>query len=196
MSGPGFIPGAGRPPADGVIRSDRLDLVPLTPAVIDAILRRDAAATARLLGVETAVEWPGDRAILDMRLAQMLAEPALEPFLLRAIVHRERGEAIGHIGFHGAPDAPNLLEIGLRGLELGYTVFEPHRRAGYATEAVHALMSWAHTVHGISDFVLSIAPGNVPSLRIAHRLGFAYHSVHMDPVDGEEHVYAGRFPRA
>jgi hypothetical protein len=50
-------------------------------------------------------------------------------------------------------------------LEIGYGILPEHRRQGYATEAVEALIGWART-QGIDHFVASVAPANEPSLAI------------------------------
>jgi RimJ/RimL family protein N-acetyltransferase len=50
-------------------------------------------------------------------------------------------------------------------------------------------MGWAHDVHALTRFVLTIAPDNVPSRRIATRLGFVRLGSHIDDVDGEEDVF-------
>ena len=49
--------------------------------------------------------------------------------------------------------------------EFGYTIFEPHRRRGYAEETVRALMDWARQ-RGAQHFIFSIAPDNAASLEL------------------------------
>lgn len=75
-------------------------------------------------------------------------------------------------------------------MEFGFTVFAPHRRKGYAREASQALMDWAHSEHGVKDFVLTISPDNLPSQRLAAELGFSRIGEHVDEVDGIEHILA------
>ncbi len=178
------------------IVSERLELKCLTPSIIHAIFEDDADAIADSLGLAGPTTWPGDRTVLELRLKRIESDASAQPFLLRAMVHRETRELVGHIGFHETPNAQYLLDLGLKGLEFGYTVFEPFRRRGYAKEASAALMQWAGEAHGINDFVLSIAPTNEPSLRLAKGLGFTYHSVYNDPADGVEHVYTGKYPKS
>jgi RimJ/RimL family protein N-acetyltransferase len=94
---------------------------------------------------------------------------------------------IGHIGFHGprgvnGPQKPGALEV-------GYTVFEPFRRRGYATEAVEAILEWAREEHGVRHFIASVGPGNVPSLALVRRLGFRETGTQWDDEDGEELVF-------
>ena len=50
--------------------------------------------------------------------------------------------------------------------EIGYTVFEPWRQRGIAGEALAAMLRFA-SGNGADQAVLSIAPDNLPSLRLA-----------------------------
>jgi RimJ/RimL family protein N-acetyltransferase len=81
-------------------------------------------------------------------------------------------------------NAPGLA----RALEIGYGILPEHRRQGYASEAVAALLQWART-RGIDHFVASVAPDNEPSLAIIHKLGFVRTGEHWDDEDGLEHVF-------
>jgi RimJ/RimL family protein N-acetyltransferase len=76
--------------------------------------------------------------------------------------------------------------FGLDAVEVGYSVFEPYRRRGYATEVVRALIDWASSEHDIQRFIASISPGNEPSLALVNRLGFKHIGQHWDEEDGEE----------
>ena len=97
---------------------------------------------------------------------------------------------VGHIGFHTSP-GPEYLEAWVPGaVEFGITIYAPFRRRGYACEASRALMNWAHVVHGTAKFVMTIAPSNVPSQRLARTLGFEMIGTHQDEVDGIEDVFS------
>jgi RimJ/RimL family protein N-acetyltransferase len=126
---------------------------------------------------------------MQRRLTQLRDDPTLQPWLLRAMGLRGDGRMIGHIGFHTRPGAEYLRDLAPGGVELGYSVFEPYRRQGFATEACAALMSWAHREHGVGRFVVSISPGNLPSLRIAQHFGFRKVGMHIDEEDGPEDIY-------
>jgi RimJ/RimL family protein N-acetyltransferase len=104
--------------------------------------------------------WPDAdaRRRLEMRLGQMVLSPESREWLLRAIVRRDDRHVVGIINFHGVPNDAGQAE-------LGYTIFEPYRRLGYASEAASAMMSWARQMHDITDFIVSISPNNEPSLR-------------------------------
>jgi len=79
-------------------------------------------------------------------------------------------------------------------VEFGYTIFERYRRHGYATEAVIGLMDWARALFNVRRFVASIAPENLPSLRLVAGLGFTKVGEQVDEIDGLEHVFLCEIP--
>jgi RimJ/RimL family protein N-acetyltransferase len=165
------------------ILSERLELVSMSPDFIEALLRGSATDEA----VQTPEWWPDDhdRGFLELRLRQMRENPGFQEWSVRAVVLPD-GERpmIGHAGFHGPPGT-NAIRAP-RAVELGYTIFEPFRGRGYATEAARALIEWADAKHGIRHFVASVGPWNEPSLAMMRRLGFEQTGRHWDDVDGEE----------
>src|SRR5437879_4214329 len=173
------------------IRSERLELVSISPDFIDALFaerRRDVEETAAL---KLPDGWPDahDRGFLNFRLRQMRERPEIQEWFVYAVVLPE-GERpmIGHAGFHGPPGV-NAVKAA-DAVEVGYSVFEPYRRRGYATEVVRALIDWASAEHGIRHFVASISPENEPSLALVRRLGFRHTGQHWTEEDGQEHEFA------
>lgn len=174
------------------IRTPRLDLVPLSVAFLAASVDGRREDAERLLGATVPETWPDDLALVGVRLAELREDPSLAPWLLRAIVHRDTRTMVGHAGFHTRPGPPYLEEWAPGGVELGYTVFEPFRRRGFAREAARGLLEWAASTQGVRRFVMSIRPDNAASRRIADALGFVRIGSHQDPVDGLEDVLALR----
>ena len=154
------------------IRSDRLELISLTPAFLSASLAGARAIAEQFIGVAIAPDWFADQWIMRLRLDDLKRNPDYQPWSMRAVVLREQQLMIGHIGFHTLPDPDYLAMTAPGGVEFGYTIYPPFRRNGYALEASRAMIQWAHKTHQVTRFVLSISPDNVPSLRIADRLGF------------------------
>jgi RimJ/RimL family protein N-acetyltransferase len=184
------VSGLGRfAPAEPGIRTERLELRCMTPAFMHASLSGDTASAERYLNASIPGDWPDIERVLALRLRQLEADPRLQPWLLRAICHCATNVMIGHAGFHTAPGADYLDDWLPGAVEFGFTVFPDFRGQGYALEAARALMGWAHDVHALTRFVLTIAPDNVPSRRIATRLGFVRLGSHIDDVDGEEDVF-------
>jgi RimJ/RimL family protein N-acetyltransferase len=161
----------------------------MTPDFMEAVLQGRPEEAGAVLGIALPpdpVDASAER-FMSYRLNQMRRIPDIQRWLARAIVLREGGRAmIGNVGFHGEPGvnaagAPEALEI-------GYGILAEHRRQGYATEAVMALLDWARG-QGISHFVASVAPDNEPSLAIVRKLGFVHTGEHIDREDGLEHVF-------
>ena len=172
------------------IETDRLELRPMSREFLEASLASDLERAQRLIRAKLPPDWPHHSDILRMRLGQIERDPDVEPWLLRLMCERASGEAVGHIGFHTGP-APPYLEAYLPGaIELGFSVFPSCRRRGYAREAAIALMDWAYRRHGVTRFVVSIAPSNEASQRLARGLGFRKIGRHLDEIDGEEDVLA------
>ena len=117
------------------ILSERLDLVPLTPEFLRAMLRHDLAEAERILGFPLPDGLLDSTDVMALRLEQLESNPSLQPWLLRALVLRERRVMVGHIGFHTAPGADYLQPYAPNGVEFGFTVYAPFLRQGYAREA-------------------------------------------------------------
>ena len=151
----------------------------LTPEWMEALLegRREE------LPFHVPADWPDrhDAGFLALRLRQSREDARRAQWYVRAVVLD--GEMIGHAGFHGPPGVnarrdPDAVEV-------GYTIFEPYRGRGLATEAVRSLIGWAE-VRGVPRVVASVSPENAPSLAIVRKLGFVQAGRHWDDEDGEE----------
>jgi RimJ/RimL family protein N-acetyltransferase len=156
----------------------------MSPEFMRASLAGDLALAALLIDAELPSTWPGRSArTMRYRLDQLAVDPASLPWLLRAIVLRQpMRRVIGHIGFHAPPDPGGSVEV-------GYTVEAANRRQGFALEAVQTLFAWAEREHGIHHFIASVAPDNIASLGLVHKLGFRQTGSHWDDEDGEELVF-------
>lgn len=176
------------------IATSRLDLIAMTPAFLEASLAGDLARAAEILGAALPPEWPDTPAIFRLRLAQLRADPATQPWLTRALVLRAESRMVGYAGFHTLPGEPYLDDWAPGGIELGYTVFASDRRRHYAREAVAALLAWAEREHGIERFVVSIAPANAASQALARSFGFARVGSAPDDDDRPEDVYVRTVP--
>jgi [ribosomal protein S5]-alanine N-acetyltransferase len=171
------------------VRTPRLDLVPMTPAFMEAVLAGRLAEAEDALGAELPPGPPDAAAhrFLTQRLAQLQKDPDVQRWLARAIVQRDGVRVmVGNVGFHGPPGV-NATD-NERALEIGYGILPEHQRQGYAIEAVEALIGWART-QGVYHFIAAVAPDNEPSLAIIRKLGFVRTGEQIDPEDGLEHVF-------
>jgi [ribosomal protein S5]-alanine N-acetyltransferase len=175
------------------IQSDRLSLVSMTPEFLRASIAGDAAEATRVLQISLPMDWPGEnRPNLLIRLKQLENDPALQPWLTRAMQLRATGAMVGMIGFHGAPGVEYPCPVPVGAAEFGFRVFPEYRRRGYAREAAVALMRWAAVQQGVADFVVTIRPDNVASQALARGLGFVRRGFHVDEIDGVEDVLERR----
>lgn len=180
------------------IESTRLLLPLMGTPVLQALLGGDRITAGRLLGCHVPPDLPLSDMPLARRLKQLRADPAVAPWLLRAMVDRASKTMIGRIGFHSPPrpdDLADLADVAPDAVELGYGVHAPFRRKGYAREAVIALMHWAYVHHDQRCFVLSVSAQNVASTALAEALGFVRHGSHVDEQDGLEYFFVRRFER-
>jgi len=177
------------------LRSSRLELVSMGPALLEALLAGDRARAAQIGGFHIPDDLIIRRTTPERRLKQLQANPDLQPWLLRAIVIRQSRTMCGYIGFHSEPGPDDLKDVATDGVEIGYTVGERFRRQGYAKEAAFTLLRWAFECHQQQSFVLSIAPNNEASLAMARSMGFREIGSHMDAEDGLELYFERRLER-
>jgi len=178
-------------PAPGaIIRTTRLDLNPLTAALLEASLTTDRTLMSRLLGATVPDDWPGD-APIRLWLHRVRDESAL-PWLARAIVLRETGEMVRHAGFHLPPGDPVVSRWAPGGVEIGYTVFEAHRRRGFASEAVRGLLQFA-IERDVRNVLATTAESNVASVGVLRTCGFR-HAGRIHDDEGSEDAWVWRAP--
>jgi RimJ/RimL family protein N-acetyltransferase len=172
-------------PVVASIRTERVELVPMSLAFMRALVAGDLDTATREMGADLPAGLAEDlRNFLNYRIPDLEADPSIQPWLGRGIIltHPDgRREFVGSLGFHNAPDENGRVEI-------GYRVEPAFRRRGIVTECVRALLAWAET-QGVNHFRASVAPGNVASLAVIRSFGFHQVGVHMDEIDGEELVF-------
>jgi ribosomal-protein-alanine N-acetyltransferase len=164
-----------------------IELVPMTPRFLEAVLEGRRKEASALLGIEVPEEFPseGEKGFLGLRLRQMREDERFQTWCPHAIVLG--GQMIGHAGYHGPPGVNSTHNP--EAVEFGYRIFAPYRGRGYATEAARMLMDQAEQRAGIQHFVLSVGPNNEPSLAVIRKLGFRQTGEHMDEEDGRELVF-------
>jgi RimJ/RimL family protein N-acetyltransferase len=168
----------------------RLALVSVPASLVRDLAARRKASTERRLRVRL----PEDFELrAHVRLRPIYQDPQARPWLFRFIVLREpvsavagggrsARTAVGLIGFHGPPDEHRRAEV-------GYEVFAPYRRQGYAREAVSGLLDWAARRQGVRTFLATIATDNEPSMRLALGLGFRQVGAQVDEEGSVDFIY-------
>ena len=150
------------------------ELVPVTLAVVDALLVGDAEFSARY-GMAIApgyLDFPG--ALSITRDALLAGTPP--QWSSHLFVHRETLTVVGFGGDKGPPVSGEV--------EIGYSVAPDHQRRGHATSAVAQLVAAANA-RGVAVVSAMTLPEESPSTRILRRAGFAMTATTLDPELGE-----------
>jgi uncharacterized protein len=163
---------AGRQGAGGgsapILRTDRLELIPVPPPVIEALLAGDAATAGAMLGVTLAAEGGiADSAVCagwPIHLWALRVDPAELAWRIRVIVLREDRRAIGSINLKGPPRDDGTVDM-------GWGVDSAYRGRGFAVEAAQAVLRWVLGEPRVARLTARIPPDNLPSVRVARRLG-------------------------
>ncbi|ODU42695.1 GNAT family N-acetyltransferase [uncultured Aquimonas sp.] len=87
----------------------------------------------------------------------------IQGFGMFSVIERRTGQWLGRIG----PWQPE----GWPGTEVGWGLLTEHQGRGYAREAALACIDWAFDTLGWHEVIHCIDPANLPSQRLAERLG-------------------------
>lgn len=164
-----------------VLAGPRLDLVLVT---VDQLLSRDGHSTPVPLGFDDPddVLNPADSP-LRYRIPQVIADPSLNPWLIRlAVLRGDAPVIVGQANFHDRPDAEGMVEI-------GYSVLPRHRGHGYATEIAMTMWRAAAPRADVRVLRATVRPDNEASLRIIRGAGLVHVGEQDDPEDGLELIY-------
>jgi [ribosomal protein S5]-alanine N-acetyltransferase len=162
------------------ILTPRLELISLSADFIRSSLQGRLEDAAAELGAILPPSWPDSFPQLVKILADLEANPAARPWLMRGMVLRSPvRELIGGTGFHDPPGPARTVEI-------GYGVEATHRRQGYVSEAVTAICEWAARDPGVDRILASVDPDNAPSLGVVEKLRFRHTGRRWDEEDGWE----------
>lgn len=171
------------------IQTHRLMLMPMSADFLRASAEGASVdLLSRLLGVSVASDWCAEGDLAALRLADLMADPDYAPWSVRALVLRDGAVMVGHAGFHTRPAPDYLAPYARDGVEIGYAVYPPFRRQGYAREALQAMLRWAHVEHGVPRFIASVKPDNIASCALLAATGFFRIASFIDDVDGLEYV--------
>ena len=154
-------------PRHSAIDSLRLYLVPATVDLTRADLD-GAEALERALGVPVPEAWPPDLYSRQALAAveRQLADRAEHGWSTWYLVGRADHEGlVGVCGFKGRPDARGSVEI-------SYSILDPYRNAGYASEAVERLVAWAFSHSRVTEVTAETFPHLRQSIRVLEKNGF------------------------
>lgn len=137
------------------IVTERLELLPLTPALLEEKRTKN---------------WPilEQDGSLPMHLTHYFIQLQTEPWILGwgvwIVIKKEDGSIIGDMGFKGGPDLHGRVDI-------GYGIVPWEQNKGYGYEGVKALAHWAFTMPNVNTITADCLENNQYSKRILEKLG-------------------------
>jgi RimJ/RimL family protein N-acetyltransferase len=118
-------------------------------------------------------------------MAGFLGHWALRGYGMWALEEKATGTLVGRAGF--------LNPEGWPGFELGWTLGRPYWGRGFATEAARRALAFAFEELGRDRVMSLIRPANMPSMRVADRLGET-RTGEIELLGGPCFVYEARRP--
>jgi RimJ/RimL family protein N-acetyltransferase len=161
----------------------------MTEDFLKACLREDAKRTDALIGFRVSPDWFEEKDLIRLRMNNYRVDKKYISWGLHAVGLRKSMEMVGFIGFHTRPNPEYLKAFAPNAIEFGYTIFLPHRRQGFAEEAIKGLLNWAVDRHPLDNFIASVSPTNLASTALVKKLGFRKIGEQIDETDGLEFVY-------
>jgi RimJ/RimL family protein N-acetyltransferase len=137
----------------------------------------DAPGLLEAFGDPAAMRYIGDGSTTDLAGSEQAVVRWLERWDAWSIgmfvlERTEDSRVLGRAGFLRWD--PETWEIGGTETEIGWGLAREHWGHGYATEAAVALRDWAFDERGLTRLISLIQPENLPSIRVAERLGERY----------------------
>lgn len=148
--------------------TQRLELVPVTLELVEAIFSQRPDVAEGLLGASLPVAWPGKSLIersFYASIEAVRASPEIRLWGDRVMITREGPRrVVGSVIFHGAPDDQGAVEV-------AYGVESESQRRGYATEATGAAVEWALSEGNVKVVKASTPLWHTASQRVLERCG-------------------------
>jgi RimJ/RimL family protein N-acetyltransferase len=160
----------------------RLELIPVTVDMLDAVVRGDRARAEALVGAAYPDAWPDENLIsvgFPLSLDAIRADPVTRLWGDTMVLTRDGPpRVVGSVVFHGKPDPATGIA------EVGYAVADAWRGRGFAAEATGACVDWALAQDGITAVQATTFAWHAASLGVIRRLG-------MERVGTREHESLG-----
>lgn len=148
----------------GVLRTSRLELVPITPQLLEAEDEsQDALGT--MLGATVAADWPPelwDPSVYTHIALQLVTHPETAGWHRYILLRGEPRRLAGSVGAF-----PRLAGE----VELGYSVVASAQRQGIATEAVTTHLGWLLQQPAVRSVCAQAYVSRPQSIRVMERCG-------------------------
>jgi RimJ/RimL family protein N-acetyltransferase len=162
----------------------RVRIVRLSPDAIAALAEGDLA-TADALSPVTLSAWLVSEGMVrtwQYRSRQAVESPEDLPWITGVLWDDDAQVAVGGSGFHGAPDADGMVEV-------GYGVDPAYRRRGYARAALELAIEHARSEPSVHTLRATISPDNEASLVLIKQYPFVENGEQWDEDDGLELIF-------
>ncbi len=171
-----------------VLVTDRLELLPITRALVDAVVEGKRADAEDICRARFPEIWPG-RALVERAFACPLDKLREDPqsWLWGARVLVSRGGprcVVGSVVLDGKPNP----ETG--SVEVAYGIDGAHQGHGYATEGTRAVVEWALGQREVNRVTASTFPWHSASLRVLRKVGMEEIGTRETEMFGDLVVYA------
>jgi ribosomal-protein-alanine N-acetyltransferase len=131
--------------------------------------------TAWLVSPESLSTWA-------FRAKQVVETPVDIDWFTGLLIDVATDEIVGKAGFHAAPDADGMVEM-------GYGIDPAYRRRGYARAALTLLLQRAREEPDVHVLRATISPDNTASLGLIAQFPFVEVGEQWDEEDGLETIY-------
>ncbi|MGH8494626.1 MAG: GNAT family N-acetyltransferase [Gammaproteobacteria bacterium] len=151
------------------VRTARLSLIPLTPALGVADIA-GRASLERALGATVPENWPPELFEVDKlewTIRHLEQNPREIGWWLHYVIFRAENMLVGVAGYKGRPDANGLVEI-------GYSILSEFRRRGIATEATLGLADHAFAQRAVDCVIAQTMPTFKASRMVLEKAGFRF----------------------
>jgi [ribosomal protein S5]-alanine N-acetyltransferase len=172
-----------------VLYTKRLELIPVTLAVVEAVLKGDRKSAEELTGVSFPPAWPGrdlvERA-LPCPVENLRNDPESYLWGSRLLICKETKRfVVGSVVLNGRPSPDGTVEI-------GYGVEESWQGHGFATEGTQAVVDWALEQHAVSRVTATTFPWHIASLRVIQKVGMEPAGTRLHDMFGDLVVFEKR----
>lgn len=157
-------------PVDSLF-TDRLELLPLTRALVESVIAEDRATAESLAQAAFPRVWPG-KALVERAfpcpLEKLRTDPEQWLWGARVLVTRDAPRAVvGSVILNGRPDTTGTVEV-------AYGVDEDVQGRGFATEGTGAVVAWALAQADVARVIAVTFPWHVASRRVLEKVGMAH----------------------
>ncbi len=155
------------------ILTPRLELLPITRDLVEAVIAGDRDGAERLVGAKFPDLWPG-RALVERAFACPLEKLRLDPeawlWGARVLVTRPEEDeplVVGSVVLNGRPNADGIVEV-------AYGVDEKFQGRGYATEGTRAVVQWALEQRDVARVQACTFQWHRSSQRVLEKVGMRH----------------------